>query len=223
VRTYNSAVRETSCRRLCRAHRLELNAAWSAGDVSPDAGPSRLSLSARATGMRFRPIYIGGGLRAATAERRNMRQGLHWASSERVESHRRIQQRLSRRKAPVLLAHVFVVIGNAGHETPAQARAFHGDTLPAQARMVARGEDMRRTSGNFLGLICGFAHGERPGTKTGATAIVADLSLPPSLEERAMGESLQKSLRFALLDGVSGRSASGRESRHVATRPSEEG
>ena len=87
-------------------------------------------------------------------------------------------------KAPVLLAHVFVVIGNAGRETLAHTRATHSDSSPALVRRVARGEDMRRMSGNLSGLICGFAHGERPGTKTGTTAVPGQ-PVPPSLTRGA--------------------------------------
>jgi hypothetical protein len=197
-------------RRLCRAQSTPIGSARTARNSITNQVGVRHSPIENARHHALCPIRRGRGALHAIGSAKDTRQGSCWPTAARRRRGHGARPMASRhrhagwtRKAPVLLARVFVVIGNAKLEPLARTRAILSDSTPALVRKVARGEDMRRTSGNLAGLICEIAHGERPGTKTGARA-VPDLSLPPSLEERAMGESLQKSTRVALLDGVSG-------------------
>ena len=208
---YNDVTAKIPCRRLCRAHPIFISFARTARRFATN--PTRARPSHREYALRTMhcPIRPSRGALNATVGATSARQGSRSASAGCMRWCYRVQWVGSRvrlagcaRRAPVLLGHVFVVMGNAEHESLARRGVILGESTPAQVQTVARGEDMRRISGIHSGLIYGFAHGERPGTKTGTRAVPANLSLPPSLEERAMGESLQKSLRAALLDGVSG-------------------
>ncbi len=208
---YNDVTAKIPCRRLCRAHPTFISFARTARSFTTNLTRARPSHREYALRTMHCPICLSRGALNATVGARSVRQGSRSASAGCMRWCYRVQWVGSRvrlagcaRRAPVLLGHVFVVMGNAEHESLARRGAILSESMPAQVQTVARGEDMRRISGNHSGLIYGFAHGERPGTKTGTRAVPANLSLPPSLEERAMGESLQKSLRAALLDGVSG-------------------
>ena len=208
MRRYNKRLPKILCRRLCRAPRTASTVARRA--LSAPTRSRSVPHPLRSLRHTFCLISRDRGALTAIVTCSDMRQGSLGASAEprwqqATAMHMGPQRRLSppRRNAPVLLAHVFVVIGNAEHEPLAHTRATLSDSAAALVRKMARGEDTRRRSGNLSGPIFRIAYGERPGTKTGTRVQTANLSLSPSLEERAMGESLQKSLRIALLYGVS--------------------
>ncbi len=154
---YTRAANRIACLRLCRLISGDVAGARRARDVTTKSAPPRsaqtLSVARIAYCSAFRAIRGVAGAWVAHITSRNPRRGARLSCRDMRQHVLRCGRSASRRfhsatagKAPVLLAGIFVVIGDTEREPLARQGTTRRESVFAVTRKVARDGDTRRRS-----------------------------------------------------------------------------